>query len=721
MSRRVRSLRAAFGVVLALVALGLAPVAARAADPVLVGAGDIAVCGGAQDEATAALLDGIDGTIMTLGDAAYLSGTLSEYVNCFGPTWGRHKARIRPAPSDHDYETPGAAGYYDYFGAAAGTRGLGYYSYDLGSWHVMVLNSNCSDVPGGCGSTSPQVQWLRQDLAASAHECTVAYWHSPRWTSGTKHGNDPRVAEFWNALYDFGAELVLSGNEHNYERFAPQTPDGQLDVDFGIRQIVSGTGGRGHYSLTNVRPNSEVRNTTAFGVTKLTLHADSYDWQFVPVAGQTFTDSGTTACHGPRTDPPPPPPPTTTTTAPPAPPTNSFLPVADARVEQANPTANFGSASTLRVDNSPYSESYLRFDPSGLSGTVVDARLRFFATNGSGNGPKVFPTTNGWGETTINFNNRPGSVGAMVDDVGSVGSNAVAEWNVTEIVRGTLNDEVSFRLVPDSNDGLEGASREASSNRPVLVVTTGAPATPSTSAISPHPDGGGYWTVRTDGKVAAFGAGTGHFGDASGLALTRPVTGIAATPTGKGYYLVDPAGKVFAFGDAIHQGDMSTTPLNRPVVGIAAARTGMGYWLVASDGGVFAFGSAGFAGSTGHLTLNRPIVGMAADPDGAGYWMVASDGGVFAFSAEFSGSTGSLTLNRPVIGMAPTADGRGYWLVASDGGVFAFDAPFHGSTGSDPPDQPVVGLAARPAGDGYWMVTAGGEVFDFGAAPDLMP
>ena len=686
------------------------------------GAGDIASCGGAQDEATAALLDGIDGTIMTLGDAAYESGSLSEYTNCFGPTWGRHKARIRPTTSDHDYGTAGAAGYFDYFGAAAGPAGLGYYSYDLGTWHVVVLNSNCFNVPGGCAASSPQVQWLRQDLAASADLCTVAYWHSPRFTSGTKHGNDPAVAPFWDALYDYGAELVLHGNEHNYERFAPQTPAGQLDNAFGIRQIVSGTGGRGHYSLSNVQPNSEVRNTTTFGVTKLTLHAGSYDWQFVPVAGQSFTDSGTTACHGPAGGPPPPPPPstTTTTTAPPAPPT-SFLPVADARVEQANPTANFGSASTLRVDNSPYSESYLRFDPSGLSGTVVDARLRFFATNGSGNGPKVFATTNAWAETTITFNNRPGSVGAVVADVGSVGSNAVAEWNVTEIVRGTLNEEVSFRLVPDSDDGLEGASREASSNRPVLVVTTGAPATPSTSGISPNPDGGGYWTVRTDGKVAAFGAGTAHHGDPSASPLARPVVGIAATPTGDGYYLVDPAGKVFAFGDAVHQGDLTSSTLNRPVVGIAAARSGMGYWLVASDGGVFSFGSAAFAGSTGGLQLNRPVIGMAADPDGIGYWLVATDGGIFSFSAEFSGSTGDLTLNRPVMGMAPTADGHGYWLVATDGGIFSFDAPFFGSTGGNPPARPVVGMAATPAGDGYWLVTAGGQVFDFGAAPDLTP
>jgi hypothetical protein len=537
----------------------LTPLGARAADPVLVGAGDIARCGGAADEATAALLDGIDGTIMTLGDAAYLDGTLAEYTDCFGPTWGRHKARIRPTPSDHDYRTAGAAGYYDYFGAAAGPRGLGYYSYDLGSWHVVVLNSNCAGVPGGCGPDSPQVRWLRQDLAASPSVCTVAYWHSPRWSSGTKHGSDARVAAFWDALYDYGAELVLGGNEHNYERFAPQNPAGQLDDAFGIRQIVSGTGGRGHYSLSNVRPNSQVRNTTAFGVTKLTLHANSYDWQFVPIAGQTFTDSGTTACHGPRTTPPPPP-------GPPPP---------------------------------------------------------------------------------------------------------------------------------------------------------GAPA--SVAAITARPDGGGYWTVRTNGKVEAFGAGTGHFGDASAQSLSQPIVGIAATPTGQGYYLVDPAGKVFAFGDAVHLGDKSGVRLNRPVVGMAPARNGMGYFLVASDGGIFTFGSAVFAGSTGGRTLNQPIVGMAADPDGAGYWLVATDGGVFSFNAEFSGSTGSKRLNQPIVAMAPTADGHGYWLVASDGGVFSFDAPFHGSTGSMPPAQPVVGIAVRPQGDGYWFVTSGGQAFNFGAAPDLQP
>jgi hypothetical protein len=267
---------------------------AEAADPVLVGAGDIAHCSTATDEATAKLLDGLSGTIFTLGDNAYYSGTAAEFANCYGPTWGRHKARTKPSVGNHEYLTSGASGYFGYFGAAAGGPSKGYYSYDRGSWHVIVLNSNCSNV--GCAAGSPQEQWLRADLAAHPNSCTLAYWHAPLFSSG-EHGNSTSVRPFWNALYQANADVVLSGHDHDYERFAPQRPDGTFDSARGIREFVVGTGGTSLRPFGTIKPNSQSRNSTAHGVLKLTLHAGSYEWKFVPVAGKTFADSGTQSCH----------------------------------------------------------------------------------------------------------------------------------------------------------------------------------------------------------------------------------------------------------------------------------------------------------------------------------------------------------------------------------------------------------------------------------------
>jgi hypothetical protein len=265
-------------------------------DPVLLAAGDIANCtSGAV--ATAALLDTLPGTIATLGDNAYESGSASEFANCYEPTWGRHKARTHPAVGDHEYETPHASGYYDYFGSAAGDPSKGYYSYDLGAWHVVVLNTECSEV-GGCQAGSPQEQWLRGDLASHAASCTLAVLPSPRFSSGL-HGNNGGFEPFWNALRDYGAEVALSGDDHDYERFAPQTPTGYLDLAGGISEFVVGTGGRSHYpfSLGTLKGNSQARNDDTFGVLKLTLHPSGYDWEFVPEAGKTFSDSGSRSCH----------------------------------------------------------------------------------------------------------------------------------------------------------------------------------------------------------------------------------------------------------------------------------------------------------------------------------------------------------------------------------------------------------------------------------------
>jgi hypothetical protein len=272
-------------------------------DPVLVGAGDIASCGNNNDEATAQLLDGIAGTVFTTGDNAYDSGTAAEFANCYDPTWGRHKARTRPSAGNHDYNTPGAAGYFGYFGEAAGDPAKGYYDYALGAWHVIVLDSNCADV-GGCGLSSPQGQWLQSVLAASTAACTVAYWHEPRFSSGDVHGSDSTYQPFWQALYDAGADLVLAGHDHVYERFAPQTPTGLADASFGIRQFTIGTGGRSLYGFTAPAPNSEFRYNANFGVLRLDLHASGYEWQMIRV-GNMVVDSGSGSCHGAPTPPPP--------------------------------------------------------------------------------------------------------------------------------------------------------------------------------------------------------------------------------------------------------------------------------------------------------------------------------------------------------------------------------------------------------------------------------
>ena len=280
-------------------------------DPILNAAGDIASCVNDNDEATAQLLDHMPGTVVTLGDGAYTNGTLTEYKDCYGPTWGRHKARTTPVVGNHEYQTAGASGYFNYFGGAAGDPGLGYYDYRLGAWHVIVLNSNCTAI-GGCGAGSPEEQWLRNVLATSDAECTIAVFHHPRFSSGTTHGSNTAMGAFWQALYDYGADVVLNGHEHLYERFGMQKPDGTADAVYGLREITAGTGGRSNYSFGTAIANSDVRGQP-FGVLKMILKDTSYAWEFTPVAGQTFTDFGASSCHGapgtPPTLPPPPPPP----------------------------------------------------------------------------------------------------------------------------------------------------------------------------------------------------------------------------------------------------------------------------------------------------------------------------------------------------------------------------------------------------------------------------
>jgi len=262
---------------------------------ILVGAGNVSTCRNSNDAATATLLDGIPGTVFAAGDLAYDNGAKDRFNKCYNPTWGRHKARTRPTPGEIEYKQGGAQPYFNYFGAAAGTPGKGYYSYDLGDWHVVVLNSGISTAAG-----SAQEQWLRGDLAASPARCTVAYWHHPRFFSGSSTQSNSAVKPLWDDLYAAGAEIVINAHYENYERFALQAPDGTADPSYGIRQFVAGTGGEAHDPLGPPAPNSEVQNSSTYGVLKLTLSTDgsgAYTWEFVPVAGGSFTDSGSGTCH----------------------------------------------------------------------------------------------------------------------------------------------------------------------------------------------------------------------------------------------------------------------------------------------------------------------------------------------------------------------------------------------------------------------------------------
>jgi hypothetical protein len=281
-----------------LLAFGCAPKQSPGPPPsgkVIVAAGDIADCSSDGDEATARLVGGMEGTVLTLGDNAYEEGTAQDFSECYEPSWGQFKERTRPAPGNHEYETEGASAYFDYFGEAAGQPGKGYYSYELGQWHIVTLNSNCEDV--GCTASSPQVKWLEADLAKDTKTCTLAYFHYPLFSSGEYRPGIREVKPLWEALYAADADVVLNGHDHNYQRFAPQDPNGKADPQRGIREFVVGTGGRSHYTILGPIANSEVYNDVTYGVLQLTLRPESYEWRFIPVEGETFTDSGSARCH----------------------------------------------------------------------------------------------------------------------------------------------------------------------------------------------------------------------------------------------------------------------------------------------------------------------------------------------------------------------------------------------------------------------------------------
>jgi hypothetical protein len=294
---------------------------AAASDPVIAAAGDIA-CDPANSSFnggkgtssscrqlyTSNLLVNAGLTaVLDLGDNQYFCGAFQAFQKSYDLSWGRVKSITHPSVGNHEYITSGgtgttgcnntntgAAGYFKYFGSAAGPAGKGYYSFNVGSWHIIALNTQCSQV-GGCSSGSPQYNWLKSDLAANTQKCTLAFWHIPLYSSGGRAASNSKP--FWQLLYNANADLILNGHDHIYERFAPQNPSGDVDNTRGIREFIVGTGGANHTSITSVAANSQVRNSSTYGVLRITLHAASYDWKYTPEAGKTFTDSGTTACH----------------------------------------------------------------------------------------------------------------------------------------------------------------------------------------------------------------------------------------------------------------------------------------------------------------------------------------------------------------------------------------------------------------------------------------
>ena len=444
----------------------LGPASAATADPVIVAAGDIA-CGShteaglpCEQAATAALIGTIAPTaVLPLGDTQYETGTLANFKTYYGPTWGVYKSISWPAVGNHEYGTAGAAGYFDYFNGVgvqsgrAGDRSKGYYSFDLGAWHLIAINSNCGEI-GGCGAGSPQEQWLRADLAASPAACTLAYWHHARFTSG-EQGSSASMQPIWQALYDYGADLVLAGHDHDFERFAPQTATGKLDLAQGLRSFVVGTGGKDLRAFETVRANSELRNNSSFGVLKLTLHANNYDWKFVPIPGDPLADAGTATCHASS-------PVQTTLTIPAS---------ADTYILKTSPTQAFGTGSALVVDYSPPTRTYLKFPVAGIgSKTVASAKLQLYAIDPAGTGGRLHrvPSTS-WDESTITWSNAPAYSSTVIGKIGSVVVNTWYEIDVKSQISG--DGTVSFALESPSTNTVKYRSREAGATwAPRLVI-----------------------------------------------------------------------------------------------------------------------------------------------------------------------------------------------------------------------------------------------------------
>ncbi|HYL56414.1 MAG TPA: PKD domain-containing protein [Gemmatimonadales bacterium] len=500
---------------------------------VLVGAGDIADCTGSGDSITASLLDGIPGTVFLAGDNAYPNGAPSDYANCYAPTWGRHISRTRPAPGNHDYQTSGASGYFGYFGPAAGDPAKGYYSYDLGDWHIVALNSNIAHTAG-----TPQEQWLRADLAASPKRCTLAYWHHPLFTSGPLADTSTRA--LWQALYDYGAEVVVVGHEHYYERFAPQTAAGVADPANGIREFVAGTGGSGLFSQATTHPaNWETGNDNTFGVLKFTLTSTGYSWQFVHAPGKTYADSGSGSCHDA---------PGATNSPPTAVPGGPYTGVEGAAVTfsgsgSSDPNGdaityawNFGDSSTgtgvapthTYADNGTYTVSLTVTDSKGAASTAVTTTATISnappvvtlpsnqaATSGTAYSLSATFSDAGVNDSPWSYSidwgdGSPQTTGSATSQASPISASHTYAAGGTDTVRVTVTDK----------DGGAGTAKT-----PVAVTTANRPPTAA--------PGGPY--TGTEGTAVAFNGGGSS--DPDGDAITYAwsfgdgTTGTGATPS----------------------------------------------------------------------------------------------------------------------------------------------------------------------------------------------
>jgi len=500
---------------------GTLAVALAASDPVIAAAGDIA-CDPAstnfndgegnpsscrQKYTSDLLMDANLAAVLPLGDVQYECGGYLAFLQSYDPSWGRVKSISHPVVGNHEYLTSdgtdctsyneGASGYFRYLGSAAGEPTQGYYSYDIGTWHLVALNSNCGDA-GGCGDGSPQAMWLAADLAAHPNLCTLAYWHIPLFSSGGRTAINTQL--IWQILYNHDVDVVLNGHDHIYERFAPQAPDGTLDRDHGIQEFIVGTGGANLTEIETIAANSEVRNNDTYGILKLTLHPAGYDWQFVPEAGKTFTDSGTGKCHGEIQAGPLPSAstqmatssPTQTVVPTPATSAFTFAPVADAYISKPKSTSNFGASNMLRLYGGPLGASYLRFEVGNLPGTVVRVTLRLYANNPSKSGYQVRAVTDdAWNESTITYENAP-PIGDLITSSEPFDARQWTSVDLTSVVRG--NGTYSIVLITFNGSPFSLASRDAiSPYRPQLVVDvlghfTATPAATQTSNATDSPE-----------------------------------------------------------------------------------------------------------------------------------------------------------------------------------------------------------------------------------------